>query len=187
LIGKATALTADSVDFAKQLTFVDHFFFMQIRAGSYLTLMSKPSKMVGGGKNVALKLVMEYVLWFRMISSYTSSLIMLEDSVKKRMHAIKQMIKIAKGLRSVRNYNSLFAVMSGLKRAAILEMTSSWESLSTKHLDEFQELDALTSPNNGFINYFLEVEELSSPLVPFFCKLSFDLIHSSSCPDANPS
>jgi hypothetical protein len=126
--------------------------------------------MLGGGRNVALKLVMEYVLWFRMISSYTSSLIMLEDTPKKKMHAIKQMIKIAKGLRSVRNYNSLFAVMSGLKRQSILDLSSSWESVSTKHLDEFQALDALTSPGKGFINYFMEIEDLKAPLVPFFGK-----------------
>ncbi|KAJ3006722.1 hypothetical protein HKX48_009500 [Thoreauomyces humboldtii] len=90
------ALLWESEDFAKDLTYIDHFLFRQIRPNSYLHVLARPVNKHGAGRNVPLKVLLDYVEWFPLVGSYTATTVLLEDTPKKRARAIKHMIKIAK-------------------------------------------------------------------------------------------
>lgn len=93
---KALALSSDAFDFAKKLTLIDHLLYRQIKAESYLNVLTGNIKQMGGSHNVGLQLILNYVQWFRILSLYTSCSILMEDGAKKKSSAIKQWLKIAK-------------------------------------------------------------------------------------------
>ncbi|KAJ3031348.1 UNVERIFIED_CONTAM: hypothetical protein HDU68_004765, partial [Siphonaria sp. JEL0065] len=132
--------------FAAQLTLIDHHYFRQIRPDTYLSLLQKrvPREKCAG--DASLKVLMDYVSWFRLVSSYTASLIYKEDTTKKRTKAIKRFIKVAKELRMLNNFNTMFAVLHGLKRNLIAKMTGAWDGLAGKHIESFKEMEALMDP-----------------------------------------
>ena len=53
-----------------------------------------------------------------------------ETNVYRRSKLIKKFIKIAKQCRDLRNFNSMFAIMSGLEKPAVRRLTHSWERVS---------------------------------------------------------
>merc|ERR1712012_1261945 len=59
--------------------------------------------------------------------------IVSETSLYKRMRAIKQFIKIARQCKETQNFNSMFAIISGLGHGAVARLKSSWEKLPTKY------------------------------------------------------
>ncbi|TPX73054.1 hypothetical protein CcCBS67573_g05681 [Chytriomyces confervae] len=162
--------------FAAQLTLIDHHFFRQIRPDTYLCLLQKSvdSKSVAGDD--AVKVLMDYVGWFRLISSYTASIIYKEDTIKKRTKAIKKFIKIAKECHDLNNFNTCFALIHGLKRKIVTKMTSAWDGLSAKYIDSFKELELLTDPSNGYANFWTELKSCGTPLIPFFAAYIHDLL-----------
>ncbi|KAJ3022155.1 hypothetical protein HKX48_006891 [Thoreauomyces humboldtii] len=173
---KPWALLWESEDFAKDLTYIDHFLFRQIRPDSYLHVLARPVNKHGAGRNVPLKVLLDYVEWFRLIGSYTATTVLLEDTPKKRARAIKHMIKIAKDCRDLRNHNTLFAILWGLKRPAIAKDNQAWESLSIKHTDVFISLSALMDPADGHAAYWAEFEKARPPAIPFLGAYMRDML-----------
>ncbi|KAJ3021295.1 UNVERIFIED_CONTAM: hypothetical protein HDU68_009698 [Siphonaria sp. JEL0065] len=162
--------------FAAQLTLIDHHYFRQIRPDMYLSLLQKrvPREKCAG--DASLKVLMDYVSWFRLVSSYTASLIYKEDTTKKRTKAIKRFIKVAKELRMLNNFNTMFAVLHGLKRNLVAKMTGAWDGLAGKHVEGFKEMEALMDPKGGFANFWGELKNCVAPLIPFFAAYIQDLL-----------
>ncbi|KAJ3210842.1 hypothetical protein HDU82_007273 [Entophlyctis luteolus] len=162
--------------FAAQLTLIDHHYFKQIRPDTYLCLLQRSvdKKKVAGDD--AVKVLMDYVGYFRLVSSYTASLIYKEDTMKKRAKAIKRFIKIAKECRDLNNFNTAFAITHGLKRRLVAKMASAWEAVSSKHLETFRELEAAMDPKGGFANFWAELKTCVAPLIPFFAAYMHDLL-----------
>lgn len=52
-----------------------------------------------------------------------------EKSLQKRMKLIKKFIKIARYCRDFRNFNSMFAIMSGLEKPAVRRLHHTWERI----------------------------------------------------------
>ncbi|KAJ3179406.1 hypothetical protein HDU87_003016 [Geranomyces variabilis] len=164
---KPWALLWEPDDFAKGLTYIDHFLFRQIRPDAYLHVLARPVPLEGAGRNVPLKVLLEYVNWFRLVGCYTATTVLQEDNPKKRSRALKHLIKIAKCCRDLRNYNTLFAIMWGLKRPAIAKDIHSWEGVSTKHIEVFMSLGTLMDPADGHATYWAEFEKARPPAIPF--------------------
>ncbi|KAJ3087691.1 hypothetical protein HK102_010489 [Quaeritorhiza haematococci] len=175
-LNKPWAMQWEPAEFAIQLTLLDHFHFRQVRPDSYLHVLQSPVPRVGGAQNVALKVILEYVYWFKLVSSYAASLIMREDTPRKKAHAIKKLIKIAKETRGLNNYNTTFALMQGLKRPAVARLNQAWEQISSKHLDTFRDLDALMDPTGGHANYWSELKLVRPPAIPYFAAYIHDLV-----------
>ncbi|KAJ1558656.1 hypothetical protein HK096_008091, partial [Nowakowskiella sp. JEL0078] len=124
---RSFALTWDSEDMANQLTLLDQFFFTQIRPHTYLRLMQSPVSYVGGAHNQALKMLLDYTAFFRTIIKFMQLTILREDGPKRRAKALKRVIKIARDCRTLRNYNTIFAIVSALKHPCISILAAIWE------------------------------------------------------------
>lgn len=53
----------------------------------------------------------------------------LERSVAKRAKTVKKFIKIARHCRDLRNFNSMFAIVSGLEKPAVRRLSHTWERI----------------------------------------------------------
>jgi hypothetical protein len=63
------AMLWETNEYAKLLTLVDNFFYRQVKPDNYLHLMQIPASKQSGAQNVALKAILEYVTWFRLVIS----------------------------------------------------------------------------------------------------------------------
>lgn len=53
-----------------------------------------------------------------------------ERNVYRRSKLIKKFIKVARFCRDLRNFNSMFAIVSGLEKPAVRRLSHSWERVS---------------------------------------------------------
>eukprot|EP00842_Homolaphlyctis_polyrhiza_P000991 jgi/Hompol1/1893/HPOL_005774-RA len=181
-------------DFAHNLTMIDHLYFRQLKPDMYLQILQHPANVKGGGFNVPLKIIMEAALWFRTIVGYTATVIAKEDNLKKKTNFIKRhetdymtndtsppvigstlfcyfgftsLAVVLQTCKELNNFNTMFAIIYGLKRPVVLMWTQAWESLPTKYMDLFKELDSLIDPSRGYANYAEEIFAAKPPAVPF--------------------
>lgn len=54
-------------EFAVQLTLIEHFLFQQIRPNTYIHILQNTMEKQSGAFNMALKPMLEYVAWFRLV------------------------------------------------------------------------------------------------------------------------
>ncbi|KAJ3096201.1 hypothetical protein HDU97_006161 [Phlyctochytrium planicorne] len=172
---KPWGLLWEAEAFAEQLTLIDFDLFRQIRPDAFLHLMHKPAGREVGG-NVALKVLLEYCGWFRLLSNYVATLVMREDGSKKRAKALKKLIKVARACKDLNNFNSTFAVIHGLKRPAVFRQTSAWEQVPAKYLDIFREMEHLMDSTDGYSNFWTELKSTHPPAIPFFAAYIHDLL-----------
>ncbi|KAJ3299248.1 hypothetical protein HK104_009551 [Borealophlyctis nickersoniae] len=170
------ALQWEPADFAHQLTLIDHMLFKQIRPDAYLHIMHQPAPRVGGGHNVALKVILEYIAWFRLVATYTETIILGEEVPKKRGKAIKQFIKIAKVCRELNNFNTTLAIVYGLARPSIARLTQAWESISGKYVDSFRALLAIMDPTADYASLWSAFKTVEPPGIPFLAAYMQDLL-----------
>lgn len=100
-----------------------------------------------------------------------------EPNLVKRMKLIKTFIKIARYCKECKNYNSLFAIVSGLGHSTVQRLKNTWDKLPTKHSKAFEDLQSLMDPSRNMSKYrnLLNGEHGEPPLIPFFPVITKDL------------
>lgn len=106
------------------------------------------------------------------ISFWVCNEILNAESEVERKETLKTFIRTAKYLKKLKNYNSLFSVMSGLQMHVIARLKSLWNSLPSKSLDTFKQLQTLVSPDNNFAHYRKVLSKSDKSLFPYIGLLS---------------
>ncbi|KAJ3262063.1 hypothetical protein HK103_003919 [Boothiomyces macroporosus] len=153
--------------FADNLTMVEHYLFRQVKPDMYLQLLAVPADIAGGGYNLPLKTILDYCAWFRTLVAYVATVVLKEDTTKKKTTALKILLKIARNCLELGNYNSAFAIAYGLKRPSVLIWSQAWEALPTKYLDIFREINQLMDYTNGYHEYWDAITSTNPPGIPF--------------------
>ncbi|KAI8825093.1 uncharacterized protein EV422DRAFT_245136 [Fimicolochytrium jonesii] len=162
----------------KDLTQLDQFFLRQIRPDAYLHVLASPPPKTGAGRNIRLRALLEYSNWFRLVGSYMATIVLQEDSTRKKARAIKRVVKIAKVCRDVGNYNCALAIMWAMRRPSIVRDQAAWELLPFKYVDIFMGFQALLDPTDAYANYWAEFEKARPPAIPFFGAYMRDVLES---------
>jgi CRP-like cAMP-binding protein len=98
-----------------------------------------------------------------------------EAGLDRRVKLIKKIIKIARQCRDIKNYNSAFALMSGLNAAVVQGLRSTWEKVPTKHKRIKEELEIFFDPSRNMARYRTVIKAASPPFVPLFPLIMKDL------------
>ncbi|KAL8597463.1 Rap guanine nucleotide exchange factor 2 [Nucella lapillus] len=100
-----------------------------------------------------------------------------EPMVVRRMKLIKHFIKIAKCCKDYKNFNSMFAILSGLRHGSVSRLRSTWEKLPNKYLKMFEDLETLMDPSRNMAKYrnLLNSEHIQPPVIPIFPVIKKDL------------
>ncbi|KPM06284.1 rap guanine nucleotide exchange factor 2-like protein [Sarcoptes scabiei] len=102
-------------------------------------------------------------------------------SISKRVKAIKQLIRIATLAMKLNNYNTLFAIISGLMHLSVSRLKSCWDKVPSKHLKQLQKLQQLMDPSRNFYNFRqqlmqkLREDNGALIIIPFFPLVKKDL------------
>ncbi|KAJ8247392.1 hypothetical protein GJAV_G00245850 [Gymnothorax javanicus] len=108
---------------------------------------------------------------------WVASEIVREQNQIKRMKIVKHFVKIALHCRECKNFNSMFAIISGLNLAPVSRLRGTWEKLPSKYEKLFQDLQDLFDPSRNMAKYrnVLNNQNLQPPIIPLFPVIKKDL------------
>ena len=101
-----------------------------------------------------------------------------ETRERKRVKIIKRFVKIAGLCRRARNFNTMFAVVSGLGHRCVERLRTTWDRVPSKYVRAFESMQRLMDPTRNMSTYRTVINEESrrGPVIPFFPVVKKDLM-----------
>lgn len=166
-------LQLSTVEVAAQLSMRDFSLFRNIESTEYVDDLFKLDPGGGGGAG-HLKQFEEII---NQETFWVSTEILREPNAIKRMKTIKHFIKIALHCRECKNFNSMFAIISGLNLAPVARLRSTWEKLPSKYEKLFRDLQDIFDPSRNMAKYrnILSSQSVQPPIIPLFPVVKKDL------------
>ncbi|XP_033149803.1 rap guanine nucleotide exchange factor 2, partial [Drosophila busckii] len=165
-------LQLNAYELAIQLTLQDFANFRQIESTEYIDeLFELQSKYGVPMLSKFSELVNREMFW-------VVSEICGEHNIVRRMKIVKQFIKIARHCKECRNFNSMFAIISGLGHGAVSRLRLTWEKVPSKYQRLFNDLQDLMDPSRNMSKYrqLVSAELLAQhPIIPFYPIVKKDL------------
>mmetsp|Transcript_13024 Transcript_13024/g.17658 ORF Transcript_13024/g.17658 Transcript_13024/m.17658 type:complete len:269 (+) Transcript_13024:275-1081(+) len=101
----------------------------------------------------------------RLSSIIVESILFSPDQFRHRV--LQYSIKLANLFWTMKNFQGLAAVVSGLNQSSITRLKPLWADLKTKYRKKFQFFDQLLSPNKNFKNYRKILQLTEPPILPW--------------------
>ncbi|CAG2056284.1 unnamed protein product, partial [Timema podura] len=164
-------LQLNAVEVAIQLTLQDFSIFRQIESTEYVDdLFDLKSRYGKPMLSQFSELVNREMFW--VVTEVCS-----EHNVVRRSKIIKQFIKVARQCKECKNFNSMFAIVSGLGHGAVSRLRLSWEKLPSKYQKLFSDLQDLMDPSRNMSKYrqLVSSEQSQPPIIPFYPVVKKDL------------
>lgn len=158
----STFLQLDTLELAAQLTLRDYCLFKSIESSEYIDSLFKKSAAAGSTQHLSqfAELSNEEMFW-------VVNEILHESSLMKRARIIKHFIQIAHVCRECKNFNSLFAILSGLDHLSVTRLKDTWDKVSNKYKKLLHELKAILDPSFNMMKYrnLFKNELIQPPIV----------------------
>ncbi|XP_041363202.1 rap guanine nucleotide exchange factor 6-like isoform X3 [Gigantopelta aegis] len=164
-------LQLNSGEVASQLTLEDFKAFRDMEPTEYIDdLFNLNSKFGCPNQKKFAELVNREMFW--VVTEICS-----ETSLVKRSKLLKHFIKIAKHCKDCKNFNSLFAILSGLGHRSVTRLHNTWDRLPSKYVKMFEDLQSLMDPSRNMAKYrsLINSEHIQPPMLPFFPLIKKDL------------
>ena len=164
-------LQLNPVEVSTQLMVEDFTIFRQIEATEYVEdLFEIKSRYGTPNLNTFSALVNREMMW-------VISEVVAELNIHKRMRVIKQFIKVARQCKETQNFNSMFAIVSGLGHGSVARLKSTWEKLPSKYQRLFTEMQQLMDPSRNMSRYrnLVNADNVQPPIIPFYPIVKKDL------------
>ncbi|KAM5217214.1 rap guanine nucleotide exchange factor 6 isoform 6-T6 [Hipposideros larvatus] len=164
-------LQLSTIELATQLSMRDFDLFRNIEPTEYIDDLFKLESKTG---NTHLK---EFEDIVNQETFWVASEILTESNQLKRMKIIKHFIKIALHCRECKNFNSMFAIISGLNLASVARLRGTWEKLPSKYEKHLQDLQDLFDPSRNMAKYrnILSSQSMQPPIIPLFPVVKKDM------------
>uniref|UniRef100_A0A8C9VQW9 Rap guanine nucleotide exchange factor (GEF) 6 n=1 Tax=Scleropages formosus TaxID=113540 RepID=A0A8C9VQW9_SCLFO len=164
-------LQLSTIEVAAQLSIRDFELFRNIESTEYVDDLFKLEPAAGDTHLRQFEdLINQETFW-------VATEILKEANTLKRMKTIKHFIKVALHCRECKNFNSMFAIISGLNLAPVARLRGTWEKLPNKYEKLFRDLQDLFDPSRNMAKYrnVLNAQNIQAPIIPLFPVLKKDL------------
>ncbi|XP_036406692.1 rap guanine nucleotide exchange factor 2-like isoform X3 [Megalops cyprinoides] len=164
-------LQLSTVEVATQLSMRNFELFCSIEPTEYIDDLFKLRSRTGSANLKSFEEVINQETF------WVASEIVREPNQLKRMKIVKHFVKIALHCRECKNFNSMFAIISGLNLAPVSRLRGTWEKLPSKYEKLFQDLQDLFDPSRNMAKYrnVLNNQNLQPPIIPLFPVIKKDL------------
>uniref|UniRef100_A0A8B9JTW3 Rap guanine nucleotide exchange factor (GEF) 6 n=1 Tax=Astyanax mexicanus TaxID=7994 RepID=A0A8B9JTW3_ASTMX len=175
-------LQLSTVEVAAQLSMRDFGIFRNIESTEYVDDLFKLDP--GGGEGGHLKQFEELI---NQETFWVATEILCEANAFKRMKTVKHFIKIALHCRECKNFNSMFAIISGLNLSPVARLRGTWEKLPSKYEKLFRDLQDIFDPSRNMAKYrnILSSQSVQPPIIPLFPVVKKDLTFLHEGNDSN--
>jgi hypothetical protein len=110
------------------------------------------------------------------ISNWVATLVLIADSERKRVHAIKFFISVADELFRMQNFEVSSSVIGGLQAAPVDRLRATWSSVSASRMQRYEALRTVFSGKNNWRAYREVLAAASAPAVPLICVCLKDIV-----------
>ncbi|XP_063148392.1 rap guanine nucleotide exchange factor 6 isoform X2 [Candoia aspera] len=164
-------LQLSTIEVATQLSMRDFELFRNIEPTEYIDDLYKLESKTG---NTNLKQFEDVI---NQETFWVATEILSEANQLKRMKIVKHFIKIALHCRECKNFNSMFAVISGLNLAPVARLRGTWEKLPSKYEKHLRDLQDLFDPSRNMAKYrnILSSQSMQPPIIPLFPVVKKDI------------
>lgn len=101
--------------------------------------------------------------------------ILNERNLARRVKIIKQFIRVADVCSQLRNFNSMFAIISGLGNSCVGRLKRSFDKLKPKYKNQLEKMRDLFNPSRNMSNYRIQLQQTPPPAIPLFPQIKKDL------------
>lgn len=162
---------------AKELTRIDWIMFSSVRPRDLVRHVSLNAEDKKSCRN--LENVTRMTDHFNHVAFVVTNYILLRDKPKHRALMLEKWMRIARQLRKLNNYNSLGAVIAGIKGAAVHRLISTRDLVPQPTTHDFLKLDILMGPQKSHFAYRLAWENSSGERIPYIPLHRRDLVSAS--------
>ncbi|XP_026796762.1 rap guanine nucleotide exchange factor 6 isoform X3 [Pangasianodon hypophthalmus] len=172
-------LQLSTLEVSAQLSMRDFGIFRNIESTEYVNSLFNLNSSSGHLKQFE-ELINQETFW-------VATEILHEANALKRMKTIKHFIKIALQCRECKNFNSMFAIISGLNLAPVARLRGTWEKLPSKYEKLFRDLQDIFDPSHNMAKYrnILSSQSMQLPIIPLFPVVKKDLTFLHEGNDTN--
>lgn len=157
---KLKLLDVDPLELARQLTIMESHLYQKIRPVECLQ-RSREQK-TDHNDNIA-----RVIQTSNRIANWVADSVLTHEDSRKRSAILKQFISVADRCRSMHNYSSMVAIVSGLNSPPIRRLKRSWEQVNARHMAQLGTCEMTIDSGKNFNNYRSTLARVSPPCVPF--------------------
>lgn len=101
--------------------------------------------------------------------------ILNERNLSRRVKIVKQFVRVADVCYQLRNYNSMFAIISGLGNSCVNRLRRTFDKLKPKYKNQLEKMRSLFDPSRNMSNYRICLQQTPPPAIPLFPQIKKDL------------
>lgn len=162
---------------ARELTRMDWVMFSSIRPRDLVRLVCLPSAERAKCKNtIHVDRMSEH---FNRLACWVSNFILLRDKPKHRAIMLEKIMRIARQLRDLNNYNSLGAIIAGIKSSPVHRLAATRNLIPDEVGRDWLKLEILMAPSRSHSAYRLAWENSTQERIPYFPLVRRDLVHAA--------
>jgi RasGEF domain/RasGEF N-terminal motif len=171
-----TLLDLDPLEVARQITLVEAELFGRIRPQECIGCQwsKKPQSAASAtstdephSPRQQTNNILEMIKVFNRISTWVSSTMVREPSLRKRVALLERFVRIGVALRELHNFQGVMEIIAALQVSAVFRLRKTWEKLRAARLQEYQELRDLMSSSKSYKLYRETLHSTPAPLVPY--------------------
>ncbi|KAF2636438.1 ras GEF [Massarina eburnea CBS 473.64] len=170
-------LTESESSIARELTRIDWIMFSSIRPRDFVRHVSANAD--EKKKYKSLENVTRMSEHFNHVAYLVANYILLREKARHRAEMMEKWMKVARELRKLNNYNTLGAVIAGIKNASVYRLKETSSLLPQQVGHDFTRLEMLMNTTKGSAAYRLAWENSSSERIPFIPLHRGDLVSAS--------
>ncbi|EGO23692.1 hypothetical protein SERLADRAFT_469896 [Serpula lacrymans var. lacrymans S7.9] len=153
-------LDIDALELARQLTITESQLYLKIRPIECLH-RSKQQK-TDYNDNIAI-----FIRRSNRIANWVAYAVLCKEDSRRRASVMKHFINIADRCRSLQNFSTMLAIVSGLNSSPIRRLKRSWEQVSAKLMSQLETCETTINSYKNFNIYRSALAKVSPPCVPF--------------------
>ncbi|KAH7926456.1 ras GEF [Leucogyrophana mollusca] len=157
---KLKLLDIDPLELSRQLTIMESHLYQKIRPMECLQ-RSREQK-TDHNDNIA-----RVIQTSNRIANWVADSVLSHEDSRKRALVVKQFISVADRCRSMHNYSTMVAIVSGLNSPPIRRLKRSWERVDARHMSQLGACEMTIDSGKNFNNYRSTLAKVTPPCVPF--------------------
>ncbi|KAL9646639.1 hypothetical protein ABK040_010751 [Willaertia magna] len=159
------------LEVARQITLIEYNIFRKIEPKECLNQSWNKEHRVTKAPNIY-----KMIQWFNKLSNWVASEILKTEDNEKRVKLMEKYLELANHLKSLNNFNAIFAIISGFNCSAVHRLKkTTWDLLDEENIKLYQDLCFYTNSNKNFTNMRTALKNIRPPCVPYIGLFLTDL------------
>ena len=170
-------MSCDDELIARELTRMDWIMFSSVRPRDlvrHVSLSTEARKQCKQLENVT-----RMTAHFNHVAFLVTNYILLRDKPKHRALMLEKWMRVARQVRRLNNYNSLGAIIAGIKGTAVHRLIATRDLVPQSVNHDFLKLDILMGPQKSHFAYRLAWENSPGERIPYIPLYRRDLVSAS--------